>query len=183
MPTDLDAVAESLEVLAWMISPVIAGYLTWRALRRRTARKSHQIAARASRELSRFALVFSAAPLMVLVFWLIFGISFPLGAFFTQLITEVREDGVYIRFIPFHGSFRRIGFDQVAQFEARMYRPIMEYGGWGIRCGFGKSGKAYNVKGNKGLQLVFKNDKRLLIGSQKPERLLEAMNSIRQKSE
>ncbi|MHC4187375.1 MAG: hypothetical protein ACYSRQ_04200 [Planctomycetota bacterium] len=64
----------------------------------------------------------------------------------------------------------------------RTYRPIKEYGGWGIRYGFGESGKAYNVKGNQGLQLVFENGKRLLIGTQKPKRLLEAVNSINQRA-
>jgi len=49
----------------------------------------------------------------------------------------------------------------------------------GFRCGFRKgSGKAYNMKGNQGAQLVFKNGKRLLIGSQKPDELAEAINSI-----
>jgi hypothetical protein len=40
----------------------------------------------------------------------------------------------------------------------------MEYGGWGIK--YGKMGKAYNVSGNRGVQLEFTDGKRLLIGSQ-----------------
>ena len=58
----------------------------------------------------------------------------------------------------------------------RTYSPMREYGGWGIR--FGKSGKAYNIKGDEGLQLVFKNGKRLLIGSQKSQELAQAVDSI-----
>ena len=100
-----------------------------------------------------------------------------------KLETEVCSDGLHVRFFPLHLHFKKLSFDDISEYFSRTYKPILEYGGWGIRCGFGKSGKAYNVKGNKGLQLVFKDGKRLLIGSQKPERLVEAINSIKQRSE
>jgi hypothetical protein len=50
-----------------------------------------------------------------------------------KLITEVRRDGLYIRFWPL--AWRRIGYDQIIECEARVYHPIREYGGWGIRWG------------------------------------------------
>ena len=65
----------------------------------------------------------------------------------------------------------------MSEYYAREYKPLREYGGWGIRCSL-KRGKAYNVSGNKGVQLVFKNGKQLLIGSQKAEALEEAIRSI-----
>ena len=34
------------------------------------------------------------------VYWIIFGIATPTHFFFTQLVTEVRDDGIYIRFFP-----------------------------------------------------------------------------------
>ena len=113
---------------------------------------------------------------------IIVGILFPaaLSILFIMLKLEtmVRPDGLYARYFPLHLHFKRFSFDDINEYFVRTYRPIREYGGWGIRCGFGDSGKAYNVRGNKGLQLVFKNGKRLLIGSQQPERLVEALNSI-----
>ncbi len=96
---------------------------------------------------------------------------------FLKLETEVRRDGLYVRYYPFHIQFKKFGADDLSEYYARKYRPIWEYGGWGIRCSFGK-GKAYNVSGNKGVQLVFKNGKRLLIGSQRVEELEEAIRSI-----
>ena len=69
------------------------------------------------------------------------------------------------------------GGDDLSEYYARTYRPIWEYGGWGIRCSFGK-GKAYNVSGNKGVQLVFKSGKRLLIGSQRADELEEALSKL-----
>jgi len=114
---------------------------------------------------------------------IIVGILFPVAMtmlfIMLKLETAVRQDGLYVRFFPLHLHFKRFSLDDINEYFVRTYRPIREYGGWGIRCGFGDSGKAYNVRGNKGLQLVFKNGKRLLIGSQQPERLVEALNSIR----
>jgi len=94
----------------------------------------------------------------------------------SKLETEVRPDGLYIRFFPFHINFKRFTFEDISEYYAREYRPVLEYGGWGIRYSF--SGRAYNVSGKKGLQIIFKNGKRLLVGSQKPHELVAAIDSI-----
>jgi len=94
-----------------------------------------------------------------------------------KLETEVRPDGLYIRYFPFHINFKRFTAEDLSEYYARKYKPLLEYGGWGIRYSLRK-GKAYNVSGNKGVQLVFKSGKRLLIGSQRAEELEEAIRSI-----
>jgi hypothetical protein len=81
---------------------------------------------------------------------------------------------LYICFFPFHLSFKKMPFIQIKKYEARTYSPLGEYGGWGIRYGF--EGKAYNVSGNRGVQLELVNGKRLLIGSQSPEELVKAID-------
>ena len=53
----------------------------------------------------------------------------------------------------------------------RQYSPIGEFGGWGIKYGFGGAGKVYNVSGNQGLQLVYHDGSKLLIGSKRPEEI------------
>jgi hypothetical protein len=93
-----------------------------------------------------------------------------------KMQTEVRNDGLYVRFFPFHIHYKKFTADNISEYHPRTYRPILEYGGWGIRCGW-RGGRAYNVSGNKGVQLVFKNGKRLLIGSQKPNELTQAIGS------
>jgi len=110
---------------------------------------------------------------VLVIFWLIFGIGFPVGAFSSRLITEVRADGIYIRFFPFHTAFRKTAFDQIQRCYVRTYSPILEYGGWGIR--FGRRGRAYNVSGNRGLQVELVDGRRLLIGSQQPDELLRVI--------
>jgi hypothetical protein len=88
---------------------------------------------------------------------------------FARLQTRLDTTALYLRFLPFHLSYKKIDFDSIATVYARTYRPLSEFGGWGIRWGSG--GKAYNVSGNRGVQLLLKNGKKILIGSQRSEEL------------
>jgi hypothetical protein len=91
------------------------------------------------------------------------------------MITDVRPDGLVVRFPPFHR--RLIALEDVRSVEAREYSAIKEYGGWGIRHS-SKNGTAYNVRGNRGVQLILKNGKRVLIGSQEPDRLANVLRNL-----
>lgn len=108
------------------------------------------------------------------LFWLLFGILLPLFIASLRLVTEVRGDGLHVRFHPFHRSYRKIPFDSIRSCKVQIYQPIRDYGGWGIR--YGTKGKAYNVSGNKGLMLEFVNGKKLLIGSQRAEEFAASMS-------
>jgi hypothetical protein len=90
-----------------------------------------------------------------------------------KLVTQVDARGVQLRFFPL--TRKQIPFDTITSCRARTYRPIREFGGWGIR--FSRKGRAYNVSGNRGVQLEFRQGKPLLIGSQQPEQLAAAINS------
>ncbi|MDI3539155.1 MAG: hypothetical protein PWP14_1723 [Methanolobus sp.] len=107
------------------------------------------------------------------LFLVLFGILLPLFMSSLRLVTEVRGDGLYVRFHPFHRSYRKFPFDSIRSCKVQTYRPVRDYGGWGIR--YGIKGKAYNVGGDKGLMLEFVNGKKLLIGSQKPEEFAASM--------
>ena len=121
-----------------------------------------------------------APDLALVIIGIIFGLGFPIFFYFLNLTTEVRKDGLYYRFSPFHRSFRRIALEDLTSYEARTYSPVKNYGGWGIR--YGQGGIAYNVSGNRGVQLELANDKRILIGSQRPEELAEAIRRALGKS-
>ena len=112
---------------------------------------------------------------MMVVLAIIFGLGLPLFMYMMNLTIEIRSDGLYFRFFPFHLSFHRIATEEIKGFEACTYSPIRDYGGWGIR--YGRKGKAYNVSGNRGVQLELSKGKHLLVGSQKPEELVEALNT------
>ena len=98
----------------------------------------------------------------------------------SRLETQVKNDGIYVRFFPFIISFKYYPWDKISKSFVRKYRPLSEYGGWGLRFSFFGKGTAYNVSGDMGLQLVFNDQKKLLVGTKKPEELAEALQKIGQ---
>ncbi|UCC23704.1 MAG: hypothetical protein JSW23_06465 [Planctomycetota bacterium] len=121
----------------------------------------------------------TAQVVVLIILGVLLPIAIALLFWLSKLQTEVRTDGLYVRFFPFHIQFKKFTAEDLSEHYARTYRPIREYGGWGIRCGR-RGGKAYNVSGNKGVQLVFKDGKRLLIGSQRADELAEALSTLTQ---
>ena len=97
-----------------------------------------------------------------------------------RLETQVKKDAVYVKFFPFHLSFKQYTWDKISKSYVRQYNPISEYGGWGLRHGLFGKGKAFNVSGDKGLQLEFTDNKKLLIGTNKPKELTETLTKIGQ---
>lgn len=95
-----------------------------------------------------------------------------------RLDTQLKQDGIYVKFFPFHLTFKVYPWDEISKSFVRKYNPISEYGGWGLRLGLFGKGKAYNVSGNKGLQIEFTNNKRLLIGTNKPGELTETLTKM-----
>ncbi len=84
-----------------------------------------------------------------------------------KLYTRMDAMGVHFRMRPFHFKEQTIAWEDIDQIHVRKYSPILEYGGWGMR--YGRNGKAFNVRGNYGIQIVKKNGKKVLIGTQRPE--------------
>lgn len=97
-----------------------------------------------------------------------------------RLDTQIKKDGIYVRFFPFHFRFKHYPWDSLTKSYVRQYSAITEFGGWGLRLGLFGKGKAYNVSGDQGLQLEFKSNKKLLIGTKKAEELTEVLNKVEQ---
>jgi hypothetical protein len=97
-----------------------------------------------------------------------------------RLETQIKKDGIYVRFFPFHLSFRQYTWDNISKSYVRQYNPISEYGGWGLRLGLFGKGKAFNISGDQGLQLEFRDKEKLLIGTNKPKELTETLNKMGQ---
>ena len=97
------------------------------------------------------------------------------------LHTRIDDKGIHYRFTPFQGKQYLIVWNDISKVYVRKYNAITEYGGWGFRGYIFKSGgKAFNVMGNKGIQIVLKNGKKMLIGTQKEveaERILNVYKS------
>ena len=96
-----------------------------------------------------------------------------------KLKTKIDAQGIYYKYIPLHWQEIRIDWSKLENAYVRKYNPILEYGGWGIRLGIFGKGRAYNVYGNMGMQLVFKDGKKLLLGTQKPDELQNILNELK----
>jgi hypothetical protein len=97
--------------------------------------------------------------------------------YYIKLETRIDSKSISVRFFPFQLKERVYDWEEIKSANIRTYKPLMEYGGWGIR-GFGNN-RALNISGNKGLQLEFKNGKKLLIGTIKAtemESILEELD-------
>jgi hypothetical protein len=95
-----------------------------------------------------------------------------------NLVTEVRPSGLYVKYFPFHLSFKKIPLEDVAEMKAVTYRPVMEYGGWGIRRRWRGKGKAYNVRGNRGVRIDYHSGRDILIGSQRADEFAQALAGV-----
>ena len=100
---------------------------------------------------------------------------------FGRLRIEVDEQSLRIRFGYLGWPKKDIPVEEILQTEVVTYRPIRQFGGWGIRGGRfqGERTGCYSMKGNRGLLLSLNNQirvgflrtRRLLIGTPEPEKL------------
>ena len=90
------------------------------------------------------------------------------------LVTEVYDDFIRVQMLWMWVP-KRIPFRDIKTAQAVTYRPILEYGGWGIRRG--TNGWAYNISGNRGVRLQYQNGKTFLIGSRRAEELALAIQA------
>ena len=93
--------------------------------------------------------------------------------YFMKLHVQIDSQTIHVRFIPF---FKKdLLLKNISTFRARQYKPIREFGGWGIRWGPG--GRAYNVSSDWGVQLEFTDGRKLLIGSQSADEFTAAIEA------
>ncbi len=107
------------------------------------------------------------------VLTLVFGIGLPVLASLIRLVTVVSPGELSVGLAPLRP--RRIAIHDIHDAFVREYSPMREFGGWGIRVG--RDGRAYNAYGNRGVQLVLTDGSRILVGSQRPEELLNALRA------
>lgn len=74
-------------------------------------------------------------------------------------------------------TVRRIRVADLTSHEVVTYHPVEDYGGYGMRLT--KRGRAYIASGERGVRLVFAQGGKVLIGSQEPEKLAQAITAAR----
>ena len=106
--------------------------------------------------------------------WLLFGIGLPVVLRLLTLIVEVWPDRIVIRYVPL--TTREIPLADIRRCEARIYRPVWEYGGWGIK-GWSRRRMSYSVRGGQGVQLELRDGRTVMIGSQRAEDLARTITT------
>ena len=93
----------------------------------------------------------------------------------TTLVTPI-EIRVWFGFLP---TYRRaIPIGSIARVEVVQFHPVTEHGGWGIRRT--RDGeRVYSARGNRGVRLHLVDGSKILIGSQRPEELVLALEGAR----
>ena len=106
--------------------------------------------------------------------WLFPALSLTLVFNLLCLRTTVTDRDLTVSFGALFPLYQRsIAKADIASFEAVTYSPLADYGGWGIK--WGRSGLALNARGNRGVRLTLRDGRRVLVGSQRPEKLAEAL--------
>lgn len=102
--------------------------------------------------------------------------------FSMSLKTRIDEKEIQFSFKPFLRN-RSYKWNELSKVWVRKYKPISEFGGWGFKGGrlWGNNGRAYNVWGDKGLQLELKNGKRILVGTQNHNELVIFLKRLKEK--
>jgi len=95
-----------------------------------------------------------------------------------KLQTTYNSSGIHYRFFPFQLKTTNIEWHELSDAYIREYNSFYEYGGWGIRTGAPKTGKAINTSQScrQGLQLRFRGGKLLLIGTRNPEAIQKILD-------
>ena len=106
-------------------------------------------------------------------FMILLGVFLLLTFFAGKMVTEVRESGVYLDYFPL--AKKNIPADRIIRCSPITYRPLRDYGGWGIRGG--KKRRVYNVSGNRGGLLEIQGGT-VMIGSTRPDELSAAVEKI-----
>lgn len=120
------------------------------------------------------------APVYILIIAELFFLLFLFFVMQIKLKTKITDTGIYYRFYPFQFKERIIEWHELKDAYIRKYNSFHEYGGWGIRYGNKKTGKAINTSAssNRGLQLRFNDGSLLLIGTQKPDEIQSILDAV-----
>lgn len=120
------------------------------------------------------------APDFVLIFVEIFFLLLLLFVILIKLKTRITETGILYRYFPFQFKETLIEWHELKDAYIRSYDSFHEYGGWGIRTGSARTGKAINTSAssNQGLQLQFNDGKLLLIGTRRPGEIQDIIDTI-----
>jgi len=111
---------------------------------------------------------------LIWVLWVFIGLGLPVLFWLISLTVEVTQEAVHVRYRPL--TRRIIPLGDIVRAEPRTYSPVKEYGGWGIK-GWSRAKVAYNVRGDRGVELALADGRSVMLGSQRSDELAAAIQA------
>jgi hypothetical protein len=96
-----------------------------------------------------------------------------------KMITQIRQDGICVRFPPFQPSFNKYLWNDIEELYLREFDALSEYNGWGIKVG--SAGKGYIISGDKGIQILLRDKSKVLIGTGQPGEVARILSDLKKK--
>jgi hypothetical protein len=107
-------------------------------------------------------------------------LGFAVDRFLGGLTVELYRDELRL-FLGRRGPIRkRVALERILSLRSATYRPLREFGGWGVR-GFGAR-QAWTARGDRAVVLHLDDDTELYVGSDRPERLESRIRTAMQTS-
>ena len=93
-----------------------------------------------------------------------------------RLKTKVTNEAIWVSFPPLR-KWKKITPAMIQHWEIKTYNPNRDFGGHGMKR-TRKYGVCYTIHGNIGLQIIFTDGRKFLIGTQKKQALEHAMRKL-----
>lgn len=106
---------------------------------------------------------------------LLFGAPLVMWALFGKLTIEVRPAEVRVAFGGLGVFWKSLPLERIRRVEAVRYRPLAEFGGWGMRVRPGR--RAWTVRGNQAARITMDEGPTLYLGTSNPQRLRERIEA------
>ncbi len=123
-----------------------------------------------------FAIVGDKPPSTIIIIassvFLVIGLILPIVLLAIKLRIQVRNDGLYVKIIPFQISFKKISLSDIQNCEPYMAQE-KEENKLGLK--YAISRKAYSFGGRRGIRIEFKDGHIILLESKHPEKIIQAI--------
>ncbi len=92
--------------------------------------------------------------------------------YYAKMITEVRADGLYVRFVPIQQTFLKIPLYNIASMKFAAYPRFM------LGIHYSKKKTMYNMANTGGVELLYNDGHAFLLGTREPDELTKAIRQI-----
>jgi hypothetical protein len=106
----------------------------------------------------------------------VIALTWAIWAFLGGLTVLVQETRIVIHLGRTALVRKVVAFDDIAAMRVITYRPLIEFGGWGVR-GTGNR-RAWTARGNRAVEITTNDGNELLVGSDHPARLEERVRTL-----